>query len=188
MENKDNILNIALDLFSIKGYDAVGIQEIVDKAGVTKPTLYHYFGSKRGLLDSLISGYLSVLCETVQSASLYNGDLPENMVNITKAVFNFAKHRKDFYRMYLSMCFASPGSEAYDAVLNYNKKLNSILEELFQQASKDHGNMRGRHKRYAFTFLGMINNYITLYLGNFIELNEETVYQAVQQFSYGIYS
>ena len=46
MENKELIMKCALDLFYAKGYDAVGVQEIVDKAGVTKPTLYYYFGSK----------------------------------------------------------------------------------------------------------------------------------------------
>ena len=30
-------------------------EEIVDAAGVTKPTLYHYFGSKRGLLAALLA-------------------------------------------------------------------------------------------------------------------------------------
>ena len=48
MDNKEVLLQVALDLFHAKGYDAVGIQEIVDKAGVTKPTLYYYFGSKKG--------------------------------------------------------------------------------------------------------------------------------------------
>ncbi len=42
MDNKEVLLQVALDLFHAKGYDAVGIQEIVDKAGVTKPTLYYY--------------------------------------------------------------------------------------------------------------------------------------------------
>ncbi len=32
------------------GYDAMGIQRIVEAARITKPTLYHYFGSKQGLL------------------------------------------------------------------------------------------------------------------------------------------
>ena len=50
MENKERIMECALDLFYAKGYDAVGVQEIVEKAGITKPTLYYYFGSKLGLL------------------------------------------------------------------------------------------------------------------------------------------
>ena len=32
--------------FMPRGYDAVGVQEIAQKAGITKPTLYYYFGSK----------------------------------------------------------------------------------------------------------------------------------------------
>ncbi|MGE5681747.1 MAG: TetR/AcrR family transcriptional regulator [Bacillota bacterium] len=188
MENRENILNIALMLFSSKGYDSVGIQEIVDKAGVTKPTLYHYFGSKRGLLDSLLEEHFNHLYEAVKTAACYNGNLPETMSSVAKTVFEFAKSGKDFYRMYLTMCFASPGSEAFSAVYPYNEKLNLLLTDLFKAASKDHGNMRGRHTRYAFTFWGMLNNYITLFLGNFIELNEESAYQAVKQFSHGIYS
>ena len=54
MENREMIMRFAKTLFYAKGYDAVGVQEIVDKAGVTKPTLYYYFGSKLGLLKTLI--------------------------------------------------------------------------------------------------------------------------------------
>lgn len=36
MDNKELILKSALDLFYAKGYDAVGVQEIVDKAGISK--------------------------------------------------------------------------------------------------------------------------------------------------------
>ena len=51
MDNRQAILDSALTLFYEKGYDAVGVQQIVDAAGVTKPTLYYYFGSKQGLLS-----------------------------------------------------------------------------------------------------------------------------------------
>ncbi len=44
MDNRERILQCALELFYAKGYDAVGVQEIAQKAGITKPTLYYYFG------------------------------------------------------------------------------------------------------------------------------------------------
>lgn len=47
MDNKEKILQCALELFYARGYDAVGVQEIAETAGVTKPTLYYYFGSKK---------------------------------------------------------------------------------------------------------------------------------------------
>ena len=55
MDNREKILNCALELFHARGYDAVGVQEIAETAGVTKPTLYYYFGNKRGLLEALLS-------------------------------------------------------------------------------------------------------------------------------------
>lgn len=40
--NKETIKEIAIKLFSEKGYDAVGVQQICEKAEITKPTLYYY--------------------------------------------------------------------------------------------------------------------------------------------------
>jgi AcrR family transcriptional regulator len=43
------IARTAAKLFASRGYDATSIREIVEAAGVAKPTLYYYFGSKEGL-------------------------------------------------------------------------------------------------------------------------------------------
>jgi TetR/AcrR family transcriptional regulator len=188
MDNKENLLSTALKLFSSQGYESIGVQEIVESSGVTKPTMYHYFGSKQGLLEALLERDFAPLCGLVKEASEYNGDLTLNMLNTTRVFFDYVRKNKEFYRMQLAMCFASPESQSYAAVSQYNAKIMSMLEEMFLKASKDHGNMKGRHKRYAFTFLGIINNYITLYLGGHIKLSEETAFQAMHQFSHGIYS
>ena len=47
-DNRAKILACAMQLFAARGYDAVGVQEIVDAVGIAKPTLYHFFGSKAG--------------------------------------------------------------------------------------------------------------------------------------------
>lgn len=39
--NKETITEIAIKLFSEIGYDAVGVQQICEKAEITKPTLYY---------------------------------------------------------------------------------------------------------------------------------------------------
>ena len=56
------------------------------------------------------------------------------------------------------------------------------------RAAKDHGNMRGRQRAYAATFLGMINTYIGLALNGYADLTDEVLYQAVHQFMHGIFS
>jgi AcrR family transcriptional regulator len=50
----DRILSTAGELFYRQGARAIGVDEIVERAGATKPSLYRAFGSK----DQLIAAYL----------------------------------------------------------------------------------------------------------------------------------
>ncbi len=188
MDNRSEILKCALRLFSDRGYDAVGVQEIVLAAGVTKPTLYHYFGNKHGLLTTLLDEHFTEMYRAVTQAATYKGDLPLTLNTVTSAYFIFAKNHPRFYRLQLALWFAPPHSEAFKAVSGLNERQQQLLETLFIRAAEDHGNMRGRHRAYAATFLGMINTYIALSLNGYADLNDELVYKAVHQFMHGIFS
>jgi len=188
MDNRTTILERALELWSERGYDAVGVQEIVQAAGVTKPTLYHYFGSKRGLLDALIDERSAGLRDSLAGAVEYRGDLVVTLEKVVRAYFDFAQREAAFYRMQLGFWFAPPRSDEHDAVLDRNLGQHAALESLFEAAAADHGNMRGRQRAYAATFLGMINTYIGLWLNGYATLDDHLVYRAVHQFQHGIYS
>lgn len=188
MNNKLKILNCALELFAQKGYDSVGVKEIVDTAGITKPTLYHYFGNKQGLLDALLSEYYDKLLNSIKQTTSYNGDLPLTLKNTVVAYFDFAKNNSSFYRLLLAIKFAPPQSEVFKTVSKYDIKLSETIIELFNKASEQHGNMRGRELVYAATFQGIINNYIGMSINKTIVLDETLVYQAIHQFQHGIYS
>ena len=188
MDNRSIILARALALWSERGYDAVGVQEIVEAAGVTKPTLYHYFGSKRGLLGALIEEQSAGLRDALTAAASYDHNLVVTLETAVRAYFAYARQNAKFYRMQLGFWFAPPHSEEYEAVLAGNVGQHAAMERLFEAAAGDHGNMRGRHKAYAATFLGMINTYIGLWLNGYAELDDELVRRAVHQFQHGIYS
>jgi len=188
VNNRSKIIEQALQLFSTRGYDAVGIQEIVDKAKITKPTLYHYFGSKEGLLKSLLEEHFNRMNREISPAVDYRGDLTLTLRGIVSAYFGFAKRNNVFYRMQLTLWFAPPESEAKQSVVEWNNQQYKMVEKVFTAAVKEHGNMKGRQQYYAATFIGMINTYIGLYLNKYTELSEELVYQLVHQFMHGILS
>lgn len=50
---RERILDIALDLFTEKGYDKTSLREIADRVGFTKAALYYHFSSKGDLLMAL---------------------------------------------------------------------------------------------------------------------------------------
>jgi len=106
------LLAVATELFAAKGFDATSVQEVVERARVTKGALYHYFDSKQDLLyeiyHSIISGQLADL-ERILAA----GDPPGrtlravivNLVETTAAradqalVFGREMHRLDRARL-----------------------------------------------------------------------------------------
>lgn len=47
---KDKIITSAFSLFSLKGFSNTTIDQIIDKAGCSKGTFYHYFSSKASIL------------------------------------------------------------------------------------------------------------------------------------------
>jgi len=188
MDNQTLLLDQALILFSQRGYEAVGVQDIVLSAGLTKPTLYHYFGSKRGLLEALLAREASPLIEAVMRAAVYEGDLVRSLENTARAYFQHAKESHHFYRMSLAMQVAPPESESYRAIQPYARKQQLAVEELFYQAVEDHGNIRGRHQRYAASFLGQINAWVRLSLQGEWDLDDQAAFQLVHQFMHGIFS
>ena len=188
MDNRGQLLDCALSLFSQRGYDAVGVQEVVEAAGVTKPTLYHYFGSKRGLLEALLKQEAGKLLAVIAESAKYHGDLVLTLENITRAFFQVAKETSRYYRMQVTLFFSPPESEANQAIQPYIRQQAEILENVFIKASEEHGNLSGRHQRYAAGFLGEINAIIGLNLNNKLDLTGEVVYQIVHQFMHGIFS
>jgi AcrR family transcriptional regulator len=60
-DTKRRALEIALDLFGRKGYEATSMREIAEAAGVTKATLYYHFENKAAIIRGLAERYRQAL-------------------------------------------------------------------------------------------------------------------------------
>jgi AcrR family transcriptional regulator len=188
LEARERILAEALALFAAKGYESVAVQDVCQAAGLTKPTLYHYFGSKLGLLEAILEEVYLDLLGRVEAAAHYAGDLPLTLYKVAGTYFDFARQRPQAYRLLLSLWLAPEESESLAAVRSWNQRQHQVLVDMFAAASQDHGNMKGRQARYALTFLGMLNTLIGVSLNGLLELSDNLTFQCVHQFMHGIYS
>ena len=55
---KQEILEAALELFSVQGYEATSISQIAGAVGIRKASLYSHFESKQAILDALVKDIL----------------------------------------------------------------------------------------------------------------------------------
>lgn len=190
MDNRSNILKWATELFYQKGYDAVGVQEIVNSAGTTKPTLYYYFKSKYGLLESVLAEFYEPFLEKLEQASEFQGDVPECLHNTCREYLRMALDNRKQYMFALSLVYSARENEAYKAARPYMIRAHEIIVKIFNKASHSLGNMNGRQQQFASGFEGIINFYLIYYFEkNQPEIDiDEVSSRLVKQFMYGIYS
>lgn len=74
---KKQILEKATELFAVKGYHGVGIDEIAEACGVVRGTVLRYFGSKQELYKKVLYGrgnppreYMIAVCEDTSIPAL----------------------------------------------------------------------------------------------------------------------
>lgn len=199
MDTRKRILNEALSLFYEKGYDSVSVQEIVDAAGITKPTLYYYFGSKYGLLEALLEEGFTALKKLLETA-VYSSenDVRNQLYKVSKTYMLYAVDNMKFSYFMLSLMYAARESEPYKAVRPYITDLYKMFIDMFANAGDSLGNMNGRQEQFAVGLVGLLNLHIysiseKSYYKSGRELTAEDVtdkqVQAlVQQFMYGIMS
>jgi AcrR family transcriptional regulator len=89
-ETRGKILLAAQELFSQHGYDATGVAEICQAAGVSKGAFYHHFPSKQAVFLTLLENWLGAiepqLTEFVNTSSNVADSLVE-MSGIFKHIF-----------------------------------------------------------------------------------------------------
>ncbi len=193
--SKKTLLSCALALFSEKGYDGAGINEIVQIAGVTKPTLYYFFGSKEGLFEEILELYYGRLNTALAkesgyspNAENYHDDVLPTLLRIATAYFDFARENKQFYLMLLSLTFAPPDAQASRMIEPYHVAQYRTITQCFERISETHVNLRGKERQCAYHFIALINANIGLWNHGNVELNDKKVEMIVKQFMHGIFS
>jgi AcrR family transcriptional regulator len=55
---REQIMDVAIDLFSQKGYDAVSVRDIARAVGIRESSIYNHYKGKEDLMDSIIGFFM----------------------------------------------------------------------------------------------------------------------------------
>ena len=103
LRSNDRILQKALELFSDRGYDATSVREICEAAGITKPTLYHFYGSKEGVYRALVEGALERFRADMAQALSGEGTLRDHLSRMARAYVDAAVREPDLARFLMAL-------------------------------------------------------------------------------------
>ncbi len=97
-ERREQLVDVGRRLFADKGFEAVTIEEIAAKAGVSKPVVYEHFGSKDGLYAVIVDREMNILLAMVSDS--LTADNPRALLEqAARALFDYIEGRSDGFRV-----------------------------------------------------------------------------------------
>ena len=97
-ERREQLVQVGRKLFATKGFEAVSVEEIASKAGVSKPVVYEHFGGKEGLYAVIVDREVTGLIDII-TASMH-GDHPRIILeNATIAMLTYVESSTDGFRI-----------------------------------------------------------------------------------------
>jgi AcrR family transcriptional regulator len=98
-QRRQQLVDVALELFARRGYRATTMDDIADAAGVTKPLVYQHFSSKRALYLELVNSIAQELLIAIRGA-VVQAEGPRQQVEMGfAAYFRLVISREDEFRL-----------------------------------------------------------------------------------------
>lgn len=135
VSSPERILKSALTLFSEKGYDATSVREICAASGITKPTLYHFYGSKEGVYRALVDGTLDRVRQDIAHALADDGPLRARLRNLAWTYFEAARAEPDLARFILALSHNPPSSAPRTDFLRFYGDVLALVTRAIEEAA-----------------------------------------------------
>lgn len=98
-ERRAQLLAAALEVFTAAGYHSAAMDEIADRAGVSKPVLYQHFPSKLDLYLAVLDTHIDSLVFAIQRAIASTPDNSKRVQATIAAYFDFIEAEGEAFRL-----------------------------------------------------------------------------------------
>ena len=151
-ERRAQLIEVGRKAFARKGYEATSVEQIAERAKVSKPIVYEHFGGKEGLYAVIVDREVEHVV-TIISEAISEGSPRERVENAALAFLTYVKDHPDGFAVL-----------AHDAPLTPNSgNLSSVLSDVaervgrvFAIAFKEAGYDAKTAPIYAHALVGMV--------------------------------
>lgn len=130
---KHKIFMAAAQLFFKHGYNGVSIREICEETGVSKPTLYYYYGNKEGIYKALVDVGTSLCVDKYREILDINIPVKQKLIELVKISFYQTNEYPEFVKFFQSLFITTESLPSLDSVMDVAKKQRHILANLIQE-------------------------------------------------------
>lgn len=130
MKRINEILDAAQEVFTEKGFHGATVNDIADRALISKFTLYKHFDSKDAILNAILSRGYEILTASVTKRIKDIEDPRQRLMGIIRAEFEFFENRKSFFQMLLMEKLDFESEVKNNILSSYRKHILFIEKEI----------------------------------------------------------
>src|SRR5690606_13821249 len=104
-------------LFAERGYDGTSIEEIAQRAQVSKPVVYEHFGGKEGLYAVVVDREMTILMSRI-TESLTRNRSRVRVERVALALLTYIEERTDGFRILVRDSPMAAEEGMYSSLLN----------------------------------------------------------------------
>jgi AcrR family transcriptional regulator len=136
-ERREQLLEIGREVFADKGYEAASIEEIAQRANVSKPVVYEHFGGKEGLYAVVVDREVRSLLDRVTNA--LDAEHPRvKLEQAAHAFLTYVQEEPGGFRILLRDTPAVSGSGTFASLIgDIAAQVEYVLEEEFKERGFD---------------------------------------------------
>lgn len=116
-ERREQLINVARQLFGQRGYDAVSIEEIANSAEVSKPVVYEHFGGKEGLYQVIVDREVTALSEIFASQMRPENSPRQVLEGIVTSLLDYIEENPDGFHLLAHQSPNAVRSETFATVM-----------------------------------------------------------------------
>lgn len=153
-ENTERIFEEAWLMFQQLGYRGTSVDELCQRCGITKPTLYYYFGNKETLFIQVLARQLHGFRSILNA----NRPLVERLTELTQAMLTAFK--TDIGSMMRDMEHVKEQTLHDSMNSSFRRELFDPLTRTMQDGIERGELRQGDSEFYAWIFLGLVNTFV----------------------------
>jgi AcrR family transcriptional regulator len=138
-------------VFAAQGYHAAAMDDIADRAGISKPVLYQHFPSKLELYQALLTRYAQELVRRLRGAIGATNDNELRVRGAVNAYFDFVAGDGESFRL----VFESDLRSEPEAAAVLDKALTECIDAVADAVTTDAGLDRDRARLLAVGLVGL---------------------------------
>ncbi len=159
-QRRQQLIEIGRALFAERGYEATSIEEIAQRAQVSKPVVYEHFGGKEGLYAVVVDREMSMLLDMITS-SLTHHRSRVRLERVALALLTYIEERTDGFRILVRDQPVATDDGRYSSLLNEaTNQVAHILAGDFERREFD----TSLATLYAQGLVGMVSTAATWWL------------------------